>query len=104
MVFLCDLFVSTDNPAINVDRVQRRVENGGHTFPTDKVIARYHRSIDNLAPALAIADRGYVIDNSVENAKHKTLFRTVDGEIKKTYEKPLPEWAQHAATRLENHT
>jgi len=95
------VFVSTENPEINVDRVQRRVENGGHTVPTDKIIARYHRSMDNLAPALAIADRGYVFDNTAENSDHRIIFRTVDGEIKKAYEKPLPEWAQQAAKRLE---
>jgi len=95
------VFVSTDNPEINIDRVQRRFEDGGHTVPTDKIKARYQRSMNNLVPGLNIADRGYVFDNTAENSGHKILFRTVEGKIEKTYEKTLPEWAQQVSIQLE---
>jgi predicted ABC-type ATPase len=39
-------FVATDDPAINISRVRNRVILGGHAVPEDKIVARYHRSLD----------------------------------------------------------
>ncbi len=57
-------FVATDDPALNVLRVQTRVELGGHDVPKDRILARYRRSIANLPAALAICDKTTVFDNS----------------------------------------
>ena len=57
-------FVATQNPKINVDRVAKRVRAGGHDVPLDKIIARYHRSLNLLADAIGAADRAYIFDNS----------------------------------------
>lgn len=37
---------------------------GGHPVPTDKIVSRYHRSLDLLPQALAHTSRAYVFDNS----------------------------------------
>lgn len=57
-------FVATDDPAINVDRVRRRVAGGGHDVPEDKVRSRYERSLANLSRAVKCTNRAYLFDNS----------------------------------------
>jgi predicted ABC-type ATPase len=76
---------NTDNPQINASRVVRRMLEGGHEVPISKIISRYYRSMANAILALAIANRGYVYDNSIDNQNPKPLFRTKDGQVFKTY-------------------
>lgn len=64
-------FVATDDPEINLDRVQRRVMQGGHPVPADKVRKRYRESIDLMTEACEVAHRAYIFDNS--GSKHKLL-------------------------------
>lgn len=64
-------FVATDDPEINIDRVRRRVLQGGHPVDDDKVIERYHKSIALMTSACEVADRAYIFDNS--GSKHKLL-------------------------------
>jgi predicted ABC-type ATPase len=64
-------FVATDDPAINIDRVHRRVLQGGHPVADEKVIDRYHKSIALMTEACEAAHRAYIFDNS--GAKHKLL-------------------------------
>lgn len=71
-------FVATDDPDINIDRVRRRVLQGGHPVDDDKVIERYHKSIALMTPACEVADRAYVFDNS--GSRHKLLAEVTDFE------------------------
>ncbi len=64
-------FVATDDPEINLDRVQRRVMLGGHPVPEDKVRKRYRESIDLMTQACDVAHRAYIFDNS--GSRHKLL-------------------------------
>ncbi|MGQ0711996.1 MAG: zeta toxin family protein [Rhodoferax sp.] len=64
-------FVATDDPEINLDRVRRRVMQGGHPVPADKVRKRYRESIDLMTEACEVAHRAYIFDNS--GSKHKLL-------------------------------
>ena len=64
-------FVATDDPEINLDRVRRRVMQGGHPVPADKVRKRYRESIDLMTEACGVAHRAYIFDNS--GSKHKLL-------------------------------
>lgn len=58
------LFVATEHPHINLDRVANRVLHGGHDVPPDRVISRYSRCLAQLAAAIATADVSRVFDNS----------------------------------------
>ncbi len=60
-------FVATEKPSINLERIKNRVKNGGHNVPNDKVIARYHRSLDLLLEAIKQTNRAYLFDNSGKN-------------------------------------
>lgn len=64
-------FVCTEDPVLNVLRVQNRVLEGGHNVPEGKVINRYHRALGFLYEAIKISYRSYVWDNTCESA---TLF------------------------------
>lgn len=64
-------FVATDDPEINLDRVRRRVMQGGHPVPADKVRKRYRESIDLMTEACEVAHRAYIFDNS--GSRHKLL-------------------------------
>ena len=58
------VFVLTNDPQINVQRVHERVKAGGHDVPEEKVISRYEKAIKNLSKLVRIADYTRVIDNS----------------------------------------
>jgi predicted ABC-type ATPase len=64
-------FVATDDPDINIDRVARRVMQGGHHVPDDKIRKRYRESIDLMTEACDAAHRAYIFDNS--GSEHKLL-------------------------------
>lgn len=64
-------FVATDDPEINLDRVRRRVMQGGHPVPADKVRKRYVESIALMTEACEVAHRAYIFDNS--GSRHRLL-------------------------------
>lgn len=49
---------------VNIQRVQARTAAGGHDVPAEKIVARYHRSLDNIAELVRIAVETYIVDNS----------------------------------------
>lgn len=83
-------FVATDDPEINIDRVRRRVRQGGHKVPARKVRERYGRSIGLMTEACGAAHRAYVFDNS--GSRHKLLVQVVDGESMAIESATLPRW------------
>src|SRR5437764_14934205 len=56
-----------------VDRVENRVENGGHAVPQNKIRERYGRLWAHVADAIGLAERSRVYDN----ASASTPFRLV---------------------------
>jgi predicted ABC-type ATPase len=82
-------FVSTASPDIHVERVQTRVQEGGHDVPEDKIRKRYTRSLDLLLDALKLVDRAFVFDNS--RAETILLAEKDDGKLK-IFEKTVPQW------------
>jgi len=91
--FIRLFFIGTDNPQINASRVARRVMQGGHDVPIQKIISRYYKSIANCSLLSKVVDRLYVYDNSAENELPELLFRANDGKLIKQYV-PTHEWAK----------
>jgi predicted ABC-type ATPase len=59
------IFVTTDDPEINVLRVAHRVKLGGHDVPAEKIRQRYRTVMqDRLVAAIQIVDETFVFDNS----------------------------------------
>jgi predicted ABC-type ATPase len=75
----------TNHPAINAERVARRVMEGGHDVPITKIISRYPKSLANCAAAAALADHAYLIDNSINNAAPKLILETAQGKVTETH-------------------
>jgi predicted ABC-type ATPase len=55
--------VAVDNPETLVQRVSKRVREGGHDVPTEKILSRYPRTLTNLAKALPLTDVAYLYDS-----------------------------------------
>lgn len=70
-VVLC--FIGLDNAATSEARVTMRVMQGGHDVATDKLVARFDRSLANLARAIDALPYVLVYDN----ADLRTPFRKV---------------------------
>jgi predicted ABC-type ATPase len=83
--FVRVFFIGTDSPEINASRVVRRVMEGGHEVPINKIIKRYFSSMQMCVYAAALADRLYVSDNSVDGLPPELIFRTRDGKLYKKY-------------------
>jgi predicted ABC-type ATPase len=100
--FIRLFFVGTSDPRINAARVANRVIQGGHTVPIDKIVSRYGKSLANLAPAIQLADRVYIYDNSTDNVDAQLCARTLDGALRKIYA-PLPPWIAAVVEPLARH-
>lgn len=76
--FIKCIFVLTNDPMINVSRVETRVASGGHNVGKDKIISRYYKSLANLKQLIEICDILHVYDNTSEPVriirKHKDDF------------------------------
>jgi predicted ABC-type ATPase len=95
-------FIGTADPTINAARVAERVMKGGHTVPIEKIISRYERTMENLSDAIALADRVYIYDNSIDRAEARLCARTHDGILRKIYG-DLPQWIADAVDDLPRH-
>lgn len=90
--FIRIFFVSTNSPEINSSRVAKRVMEGGHDVPINKIISRYSKSIMNCSLVSQIVDRAYIYDNSYEFKDPKLMFKVVDGKETKKYNE-IENWA-----------
>jgi len=57
-------FIATQDPIVNISRVNNRVKLGGHSVPEDKIVSRYYRSLELLSEAVKYSNRAYIFDNS----------------------------------------
>lgn len=84
-------FVCLDDPLLNVSRVNDRAGKGGHNVPEDRVLSRYERTLENLLPAMKIAQKAYLMDNSGDELVLVGVMK--QGKITREIEKPLrPNW------------
>ena len=62
--FIRCYYVLTFNPSVNVLRVSKREELGGHGVPRDKIISRYKRAFDLVKELIPVCDVIHIYDNS----------------------------------------
>jgi len=82
-------FVCTDDPIINIDRVEARVRKGGHSVDSNKIATRYKSTLQLLKEAVSITYRSYLFDNSGQ--KMILLAESYKGQLK-IMEDDLPNW------------
>ncbi|MDX1460440.1 MAG: zeta toxin family protein [Xanthomonadales bacterium] len=57
-------YVGLDSPETHINRVEARVQRGGHPIPEDKIRERFDRSRENLITLLPVLHECRVFDNS----------------------------------------
>ncbi len=57
-------FVATEDPEINVNRVNVRVAQHGHNVKPAAIRDRYYKSLNQLKQAVKLTNRAYIFDNS----------------------------------------
>jgi predicted ABC-type ATPase len=87
-------FIATEDPLINISRIQFRVEHGGHSVPKDKMVERYKRSLELLLPAIHSSNRAYIFDNSREQPLW--IAEITEGKILEAKTDELPFWFKRA--------
>jgi len=67
-------YVTTINSNINVNRVQKRMSEGGHGVIPDKIEKRYAKSTGLIPKMINFVDEIAIFDNSRENKSHELVF------------------------------
>ena len=98
--FIRMFFICTQNPTINAARIAKRVMEGGHDVPIQKIISRYEKALVNAIRVARFVDRAYFYDNSIDNQNAQLIFRTSDGQFAKQYVAELPDWTEKVHNRI----
>ncbi len=83
-------FLTTDDPDINVNRVNIRVAQKGHPVPEEKIRKRYYKSLDLMYDAVKLSTRAYLFDNS--GTYYKMVAQIDYGKKVQTFVKTIPNW------------
>lgn len=61
-------YIATEDPEININRVDVRKALEGHSVPPELIRTRYYKSLSNLKVAVQRANRAFIFDNSQKQA------------------------------------
>ena len=88
-VVLC--FIGIADPRISEERVAMRVSQGGHDVPTEKLIARFPRTLANLKAAIQELPLVFAFDNDDLQTPFRqvAIFQNGHNVLLK---KPVPPW------------
>lgn len=86
-------YISTNDPDINVSRVEFRVTKKGHSVSPEIIKSRYKRSLNQLQLAVSCSDRAYIFDNS--GAQAELVAEITDGsEARLNFPEKVPFWVE----------
>jgi len=88
-VALC--FIGLASPELSRQRVAQRATQGGHDVPTEKILARFPRTLANLSAALRRLPLVRVYDNSDLRAPYRLVAVAAKGRITELLP-PVPPW------------
>jgi len=84
-------YVATEDPEINIRRINVRVVQDGHAVPPEVVKNRYYKSLNNLKSAVKQTNRAYIFDNSQKQARLITEIENgIDVVLNNVFD--LPNW------------
>jgi predicted ABC-type ATPase len=84
-------FIGLASPELSQERVAQRVTQGGHDVPTEKILARFPRTLANLGAALRRLPLVRVYDNSDLRAPCRLVAIAAAGRIAEL-PPPVPSW------------
>lgn len=88
------LYIGVESPLLAQARVSHRVDNGGHSVPTDKIVSRFPRSLANLTQAVQFVSSAELFDNSDARNPHRLIARFQAGILKWKTGDAIPDWAK----------
>lgn len=88
------LYIGLESADLARRRVRARALAGGHSVPTEKILARYARSLENLDRAIIRLPRVRIYDNSAYDAPFRFLAEFRDGVRVHRTEGTGPAWAR----------
>ncbi len=92
------LFISTEDPNLNIGRVLLRMSQNGQGVPLGTVFESYEEAMRSLPEARKHADDLLVYDNTENGRGHRLVARFIAGELVKTTQSP-PDWLKDAFGR-----
>ena len=88
------VFISTEDPNLNVGRILIRMSHGGQSVPLNAIPESYDESIKSLPDACKHADDVLVYDNTPDGKGYRLVARFIAGEVVKATHTP-PEWLKN---------
>lgn len=85
------LFISTEDPNLNVGRILVRMSCGGQAVPLGTIPTSYEEAMKSLPEARRRADDLLVYDNTPNGKGHRLVAHFMAGELIKTT-RSAPEW------------
>jgi predicted ABC-type ATPase len=86
-------FIGVSSPQRSIGRVAQRADEGGHDVPTDKLVTRFPRTLENLRLSLLRLPLVLVYDNDDLRQPHRFCLAAGKGKLLETVE-PIPAWLQ----------
>lgn len=83
-------YMCTGDVNVNINRVERRVKEGGHNIPAEIILHRYKIGFTYLKGKLHLFKEVYLIDNSTEEPIE--VAKVINGKLIELIA-ALPEWA-----------
>lgn len=68
---------------------------GGHPVPDERILARYPRTLANLARAVRLADAAVLYDSQDVTPGTHTAVALCKGSWTRELVQPLPMWSRH---------
>ena len=91
--FVMLMVVCIDDPQRLLARVAGRVSEGGHAVPPERILARYPRTLANLAIAVRLADVAILYDSEAVSPGTHRAVAICRRDWTEERVSPLPGWA-----------
>jgi predicted ABC-type ATPase len=88
-------FIGISSPTVSEERVALRVAKGGHDVPTNKLVSRFPRTLNNLMAAIQELPHVVVFDNEDLTTPFRHVATFEDGKPVEVH-KPIPRWLRPA--------
>lgn len=72
------IYITTSDPMINIKRVAKRVAEGGHDVPEDKIVSRYHKNMKLMHEVILISNNAQVFDNTFEDVNPILVYQKMN--------------------------
>ena len=86
------VLIHLEQAELNAARVAQRVQEGGHNVPTEKLLKRIPRMLNQVKTAIPLCDEVRVLDNSSAENPFRPLMTIKLGQVE-CHQHPLPAWA-----------